>query len=181
MDGLEGLAHFGLPSSDCFRMTHAIQPSLAVSAALRRWLMATYLVGAAGLGLELLLMEHVEGVTQQLPLWLIGASLLTLGMLPLRRRAVVGVFRVLMVLLALCGILGVYLHFDGKAEFERELEPTLAGWALVWECLHGPTVPPVLAPGALVMLAMLGIACFHQHPLASVSSEESTNQPTGKP
>lgn len=153
------------------------KPSIeSLPTALRRWLMATYLVGAVGLGLELILTEHVEGFWQQLPLWLIAASLLTLALMPVRRRGIVRLFQALMVALALCGLLGVYWHFEGKAEFKLEIDPTLSGWALVWECLHGSTLPPVLAPGMLVMLAMLGIACAFQHPLSIVPSNQNVPQ-----
>ncbi len=110
-------------------------------------------------------MEHVEGVWQQLPLWLLAASLATLSLLPLRWPAVVHGFRVLMVAVAACGLLGVYLHFEGKAEFKRELDPALSGWPLLWECLYGHSLPPVLAPGMLVMLGMLGLACVYRHPI----------------
>ena len=147
-------------------MTGANQPDSAASPALRRWLLATYLVGAIGLGVELFLMEHVEGIWQQLPLWVLAASVATLGVLSLRRRpAVIRVFQGVMFALATCGLLGVYLHFDGKAEFKREIDPTLSGWALVWECLHGHSLPPVLAPGMLVMLGMLGLAYAYRHPV----------------
>lgn len=159
-------------------MTGANHPNQAAPPALRRWLLATYGVGAGGLGVELLLMEHIEGIWQQLPLWFIAASLLTLALLPVRRRAVIRVFQVLMIAGALCGLLGVYLHFDGKAEFKREIDPTLAGWALVWECLHGHSLPPVLAPGMLVMLAMLGLACVHKHPILQNHPHSSLSHPT---
>lgn len=146
-------------------MTGANHPNPAASPALRRWLLATYLVGAIGLGIELFLMEHVEGIWQQLPLWVLAASVATLGTLALLPRpAVIRLFQGGMFTLALCGVLGVYLHFEGKAEFKRELDPTLNGWALVWECLHGHSLPPVLAPGMLVMLGMLGLAYAYRHP-----------------
>ncbi len=127
-------------------MTVANQLKPTVSPALRRWLLATYVVGAGGLGVELLLTEHIEGIWQQLPLWLIAASLLTLVLRPLRRRVVLRGFQGLMVAVALCGLLGVYLHFEGKAEFKRELDPTLSGWALVWECLHTTPCRPSWRP-----------------------------------
>lgn len=147
-------------------MNGANSPDPAASPALRRWLLATYLVGAVGLGVELLLMEHVEGIWQQLPLWVLAFSVATLGVLAmLRRPGVMRAFQGGMFALAGCGVLGVYLHFDGKAEFKREIDPALAGWALVWECLHGHSLPPVLAPGMLVMLGMLGLAYAHRHPV----------------
>lgn len=147
-------------------MTDSPHSTDLVPPALRRWLLATYLVGAVGLGIELFLMEHVEGIWQQLPLWVLAASVATLGVLPfLPRPAVIRVFQGGMIALALCGGLGVYLHFEGKVEFKRELDPTLAGWELVWECLHGHSLPPVLAPGMLVMLGMLGLAYAHRHPV----------------
>jgi hypothetical protein len=52
----------------------------------------------------------------------------------------------------------VWLHFDGKAEFKVEIDPSLSGWELVWECLHGHSLPPVLAPGVMLFLGLVGFA-----------------------
>ena len=54
------------------------------------------------------------------------------------------------------GLLGLYLHLRGNAEFERELHPAAAGWTLWWDALRGAT--PALAPGALAQLGLVGLA-----------------------
>ncbi|HAV62403.1 MAG TPA: hypothetical protein DCY13_08580, partial [Verrucomicrobiales bacterium] len=120
---------------------------------LRRLLLAALLFGLAGLGLELLLMEHVEGFWQQLPIGVLGAALAaTIALAMSRSRWCHRVFQTVMVLVALCGLLGVWLHFDGKAEFKLEIDPTLSGMALLRECLVGHSLPPVLAPGMMLLL-----------------------------
>ena len=141
------------PSSD-YPKSSSVPPFI------KRFLLATFLFGALGTGVELALMEHFESFWQQIPLWLIGISLLAVVLHNLFRRVrlILRGFQVLTLLLAIGGLLGVYLHFNGKAEFQKEIDPSLSGWELVWQCLHGHTLPPVLAPGSMILLGMIGFA-----------------------
>ena len=66
-------------------------------------------------------------------------------------------------LFALSGLLGIWLHYDGKAEFKLEIDPELSGWALFWECIHGHSMPPVLAPGTMLLLGLVGLATARNH------------------
>jgi hypothetical protein len=126
-------------------------------------LLVTYLFGSCGLLVELLLTEHTEGIWQLIPVGLIVLSFPALVWLWLsRKRVAIRVFQGAMVLVALSGLLGMWLHFDGKAEFKLEIDPELGGWALFWECIHGRSLPPVLAPGAMILLGMIGMACTHR-------------------
>jgi hypothetical protein len=137
--------------------TGTAAPASAVK--LRRLLLATFLLGSTGVGAELWLMEHTEGVWQLVPLVLVGCALL--GLVWVCRspgRLSRGIFRALMALVILSGPVGAWLHFKGKAEFKREIDPSLGGWELVWTCLRGHSLPPVLAPGGMVVLGMLGLA-----------------------
>jgi hypothetical protein len=70
----------------------------------------------------------------------------------LDRRLVAGV----MVLFIISGIVGTGLHYLGKVEFALERNQGLSGWALVQETLKG-TSPPILAPGAMIAIGLLGI------------------------
>lgn len=130
---------------------------------LRRLLLGLMLVGMLGLGAELLLLEHYDDVWQWVPL--IGLALglvLTLAVWMRPGAALLRAFRVLMALYVAAGALGMYLHLDGNAEFERESDSTLTGLPLLWESLHGAT--PALAPGALVQLGLLGLVLAWRHP-----------------
>lgn len=140
---------------------------------LRRALLALVLLGACGLGAELFLLEHTESVWQWLPLGALAAALAAGGAAALRPgRATVRFFQAAMVLCVAVGVLGLYLHFDGNAAFERESDPVLGGWALLWRSLHGAT--PALAPGALVQLGLLGLVWAHRHP--ALGRESNTGE-----
>jgi hypothetical protein len=120
-------------------------------------LAAILALGLVGSGAELLLLEHYEKALEFIPL--VGIAL-TLGTLawhrlapgPRSRRSLQFVLSLLIV----AGLLGVVLHMCGNAEFQREMDPSLAGSALWWKTLRAKA-PPALAPGVLAQLGLLGL------------------------
>lgn len=135
----------------------------AALAGLRRILLAVVLVGIVGLGAELLLLEHYDGVWQWVPIVALAIGLLlgvAVGVRP--GRGVLLAFRAVMAAFLVAGAVGVYLHLAGNAEFERESDPAIRGTALLWEALRGAT--PSLAPGALAQLGLVGLALSYRHP-----------------
>jgi hypothetical protein len=118
-----------------------------------------------GVGAELLLLAHWEGWWQRTPLVLLAAGLIALaGHVVCRNRPSVRVFQLVMFLFVLGGCLGVWLHYDGRAEFRLELDPSLAGWDLFRAAMTGATTPPVLAPGVMIQMGCLGLAAtFRDH------------------
>lgn len=129
----------------------------------RRLLLGLLLFGMIGLIAELALLEHVESAWQWIPLVALGLGFVSGAALFLRPSpATVQAFRVMMAVFVAAGVLGLYLHFRGNVEFEREMDPALHGLALVWEALRGAT--PALAPGTLAHFGLLGLACTYQHP-----------------
>ena len=144
-------------------------------AVVRALLIVIWLAGLVGMGAELLLLGHTEGVWQWVPLILIVLSWLVLGWYAVRRRgACLRVFQVLMVLFLAGGMAGVVLHFLGKVEFNREMNPSLAGWAL-WRAAMEGAMPPILAPAAFIQFGLLGLVYTYRHPALAISTE-STNQ-----
>jgi hypothetical protein len=132
-------------------------------AALRRFLLLTVMVGVVGMGLELLLIGHLEDRWQLVPIGLLPAGLVVLAWHVSRpsdgsARAV----RLLMALFVASGVLGTGLHYDGNQEFELEMYPSMAGLELVRETLTGAT--PVLAPGSMTLLGLVGLAAVHRFP-----------------
>jgi hypothetical protein len=140
---------------------------------LRRLLLALVLVGAAGLVVELVLLEHYDSIWQWTPLALLGLVLVVGGVLAWRpgRRAL-RAFQGVMALCVIAGVVGVYLHYRGNVEFELEREPTLGGLALLWEAVRGAT--PALAPGALAQLGLTGLAYAFRHPLLRLPATGET-------
>lgn len=130
---------------------------------LRRLLLALVGIGILGLEAELLLLEHVEDLSQWIPVVSLAVGLvLTVAVWMRPGRGTLRAFRAVCALFVAAGVLGVYLHMDGNVEFARESEPSLAGLPLLWEALKGAT--PALAPGALAQLGLLGLALAYRHP-----------------
>lgn len=142
-------------------------------AILRALLLAVLALALVGTGAELLLIGHTEEIWQLLPLIAIGLGLLAITLLALRpTRRTVQLFRVLMGLFIVMGVLGLVLHYQGNAEFELEMRPSMAGLELVWSSLTGAT--PALAPGSMVQFGLLGLLCTLWHPALGRTDRGST-------
>ncbi len=134
-----------------------------MAAALRRILLALVLLGAGGLTLDLLLLEHFESAWQWTPLVLLAGVLAAAAVLVRHPTArAVRLFRAVMLLCVAAGLVGLYLHYRGNVEFELEREPLRRGVALFWEAIRGAT--PALAPASLSQLGLLGLAYTFRHP-----------------
>jgi hypothetical protein len=113
---------------------------------------------------ELLLIGHDESPAQFVPLVLLGAGIaigvaVVVAPSAMRLRAWQG----LMVVFLLSGAVGVGLHYQGNQEFELERQPTAAGLPLFSKVVTGAT--PVLAPGSMSLLGVVGLALTYRHPL----------------
>lgn len=130
---------------------------------LRRILLAILAFGILGLVPELLLLEHIKSPTQLIPfallLWMAGGVALVYFR---PNRTNLRLFQVSMILVALGGLVGVWEHLEGNLEFARELSPSLSGLPLIWKALHKGA--PVLAPGVMLQMALLGLAFTFRHP-----------------
>ena len=139
-------------------------------ATLRKILIWTFIVGAAGTIVELLLIGHDDAAVQFVPLVLLGTGIivgLTIAIAP--STTSVCVLKWLMVLFLASGVLGVGLHYQGNEEFELERQPSASGLALVSKTLRGAT--PVLAPGSMSLLGAVGLAFAYRHPLLRTGAE----------
>ena len=125
--------------------------------AFRRLILAIVVVGIAGIGAELVLLEHWESPLQWTPFIGMGAATLVIvaaGMRPTRRRILV--LRATMLALIVIGAVGTWLHWRSNALLELEMNPAAAGWPFVRRVLFGGT--PLLAPGAVLHLGLIGLA-----------------------
>lgn len=139
----------------------------------RRILLALVLFGAVGLTVELALLEHTEPGWQWAPFGGLAAALVTGAALAARPgRGTVRAFQAAMASCVVLGLLGLWLHYLGNVEFEREMDEAARGLDLVWRALRGAT--PALAPGALAQLGLLGLTLTVRHPATRGGAADRT-------
>jgi hypothetical protein len=132
-------------------------------ASIRKLLLGAFALGVLGTSGELILLRHIDRPTQWIPLVAFGVSIpLLIWHAVSPSAASVRALQVLMVVFIGAGVLGVGLHFDGNLEFERELHPTEEGFEFLRKTVAGAT--PVLAPGSMVLLGLVGLAHSYRHP-----------------
>ena len=131
--------------------------------ALRAAVLFIFAFGVVGTGAELVLLEHTEDVWQWMPLVLMAISAIVLvWLVTVGGQASLRAFQATMTLFVVSGFVGLFLHYRGNVEFEREMYPTLSGLKLFWEAIKGAT--PALAPGTMLQLGLLGLAFTYNHP-----------------
>jgi uncharacterized membrane protein len=125
---------------------------------LRRWILVILVLGLLGTVTELVLLEHYEQPLQFVPLVLIVAALAVLWW-EFRRRDVASrrATQIVMALFVLAGFVGFVAHFQGSAEYQLELNPDMSTWELLEKILRAKA-PPLLAPGMMLQLGLLGLA-----------------------
>jgi hypothetical protein len=128
----------------------------------RRWILFVLVVGMTGSGAELLLTGHYEEAWQTIPVILVAVSLAVIVWhVASRSLASVRSLQLTMVLCVAAGALGVVLHFRGAADFQLEMDPTISRSTLFQKVIR-VKAPPVLAPGVMVQLGLLGLAYAHR-------------------
>ena len=127
----------------------------------RNALLAILLLGLTGTGVELLFLGHYEGALQIIPLVLIGLGLgVVLWYAMVGSSASVRVMRVTMAMFVAAGAAGMVLHYLGNIEFQREVDPSIEGFALFTKAMRAKA-PPALAPGSMAQLGLLGLVCTY--------------------
>ena len=124
---------------------------------IRRLLLLALVTGLAGTSAELLLLGHVDGWEQWIPIVLLAGSMVVLIVqvrtpTPTTNAILLGTMWVFL----LSGPIGVALHYQGNVEFELEMYPDMQGFELIRKTMTGAT--PVLAPGTMALLGLVGIA-----------------------
>jgi hypothetical protein len=149
------------------------------SRAIRRLLLWVMLVGMLGLLVELTLIEHFDDALQWIPLVALGAGVLAVVALLVRpARGWLRALQALSLAFLAAGGLGIYLHLDGNIEWEREDDPAAGTADLVVRALAGTI--PLLAPGALAQLGLIGLVVAYRHPaLRRPAAGVATTVPDG--
>ena len=78
---------------------------------------------------------------------------------------------VLGAVLVVAGLIGVGLHFNGAAEFQRDIDPSIAWWPLVTKVARSQS-PPLLAPAAMVQLGLIGLVYAFRHPVTGPAGRD---------
>jgi hypothetical protein len=132
-------------------------------ASIRQLLLAALAVGVIGTTGELILLRHVDKPAQWIPLvFLVAALPILIWHASSPGAASVRTLQALMLTFIGLGVVGVGLHYDGNVEFQRELNPNERGWTFIRKTVAGAT--PVLAPGSMVLLGLVGLAHAYRHP-----------------
>ena len=113
---------------------------------------------------ELFFLSHWSETIQFLPFVLSGLGLLTLSLAYFRpNRGTITTLRWSMIVIAACSLIGVYEHMANNLGFRMEIQPNATTWELILATLEGAN--PVLAPGILMLGAVIGLAAMYQHPV----------------
>ncbi len=148
--------------------------SLSTAQILRRIILGIIFIGTVGAVVELFFIGHYKEFTQWPPFILLGLT--AIGVILMTRNPsprMVQLFRWLMVIVALSSLAGIFFHLKGNVEFKMETKPDLKGLTLLWKSMLGGI--PILAPGIMAQIGMLGLGYTFKHPNLEVEvlSEES--------
>jgi hypothetical protein len=132
-------------------------------ASIRKLLLGALAVGVVGTSGELILLRHIDKPAQWIPLAALAAAVpILIWHASSPSAASVRTLQALMLGFVVLGVIGVGLHYNGNVEFERELNPSERGWTFLRKTVAGAT--PVLAPGSMVLLGLVGLAHAYRHP-----------------
>jgi len=122
------------------------------------------LLGLVGTGLELVFVDHFGSTSQWVPVVLIGLALLVLaGYALVRSAALLRVFQAVMIMFTVSGLAGIALHYQHDVERAEKDHPGIQGVERFRTVVSQEA--PLLAPGAMVELGILGLAYVFRHPV----------------
>jgi len=137
------------------------QPKLGADSVverLRLWVLGVLVLGLIGTVTELILLEHYEQALQFVPLVLIVLGVVVLVWHAISKdTASLRALQIVMGLFVLAGFAGMAAHFNGSAEYQLELNPDMTTQELLEKILHAKA-PPLLAPGMMMQMGLLGLA-----------------------
>lgn len=116
---------------------------------------------------ELVFIGHWNQTIQFLPFALSGLGLITLGFAYFRpSRTSISFMRLSMVVIGVCSFIGFYEHMLNNFTFWLDIQPNATAWELIVATFNGGI--PILAPGILLLGAVIGLASIYQHPALQV-------------
>jgi len=125
---------------------------------LRSWILGVLVLGLLGTVTELILLKHYEQPLQLVPVILIALGIAVLVWYVMQHDAAsLRAVQIVMAVFMLSGFAGFAAHFLGSTEFQLELNPSMSTWELMQKVLRAKA-PPLLAPGMMMQLGLLGLA-----------------------
>lgn len=113
---------------------------------------------------ELVFLGHWNKAIQFMPFALSALGITTLALTYFRpSRTTLAEMRWAMITIGVCSFIGFYEHMSNNYGFWLEVQPNATIWDLIKATLEGDN--PVLAPGILLLGAVIGLAAIYQHPL----------------
>src|SRR6185436_15413893 len=113
---------------------------------------------------ELFFLSHWSETIQFLPFALSGLGLITLAFAYFRpSQGTLNWMRWSMYGIGACSFIGFYEHMVNNYGFWLEIKPSATTWDLIKATLEGAN--PVLAPGILLLGAVIALAAIYEHPL----------------
>jgi hypothetical protein len=113
---------------------------------------------------ELVFLGHWNETIQFLPFALSALGLTTLAFVYFRpSHTSLTVMRWSMIVIGVCSFIGFYMHLSLNFKFWLAMEPTATTWDLIKATLEGGN--PALAPGILLLGAVIGLTSVYRHPL----------------
>lgn len=129
----------------------------------RKFLLLVSLGALLGIALELWFSEHVESFVQLIPFGFVAVGLIAVVAVLIRpTRGSLWALRGASIVLAGGAIYGIYEHLSHNVGFELEIRPSASLGDVFWDALYGAS--PLLAPGALALVAVLAAAATYRHP-----------------
>jgi hypothetical protein len=68
-----------------------------------------------------------------------------------------------MMIIGVCSFIGFYEHMANNFAFQIEIQPNSTIWLLIVATFNGGI--PILAPGILLLGAVIGLTAIYKHPL----------------
>jgi len=145
---------------------------------IRRFILALFALGLAGISVELIALRHYEDSWQLVPLFLLGFALaIVVWHLVERGAAPILALRMIAGFFVIAGVTGIILHYRANLEFQLDMDSSQHGWPLFLKVIHAQA-PPALAPGAMAQLGLLGWLYTFRHP--AISREGSVTRTSGE-
>ena len=113
---------------------------------------------------ELFFLSHWNETIQILPFALSGLGLFALAAAYFRpNHGTLTTLCWFMLVIAACSLIGFYEHMLNNYGFWLEIKPNATTWELIKATLEGAN--PVLAPGILMLGAVIALMAIYKHPL----------------